>query len=199
VEPISITPTTIGEQTGLVLQPRGWEDLSVKVLAPAACSYLKGHTGDADAQRAYNSVQTRPGGKVLGVSNWVCGDHAFSLSDAWSGAGEGKVRLERRLTVSQRDGTEAGIGDGFQMHIGFGLASAPASASDDWRFFAPGILYSPGQFSGRSTVTFSDNRLAYPLILAYQLSSGRAVCASRVQTAAFDKQAMGPNRLIGVS
>jgi hypothetical protein len=179
MEPIRINFK--GETPYRVLQLQGWDDLTLEVQTD--CSYLSG-----DSERlAYSNVQEQPEGGFLGRCERPGSSH--TLSDNWLPAGEGKVRLARQLRVSATR-ILSRPADGLQLHLGFRLASS----ASDWRFFAPGMLYSPSQFTGERLATFSDHRLAYPVVMAYQRSTGRAICASRAKTATFDNGSLRPNK-----
>src|SRR5437660_9485052 len=90
MEPIRINFK--GETPYGVLQLQGWDDLTLKVQTD--CSYLSGES----ERLAYSNVQEQPGGGFLGRCELPGSSH--TLSDNWLPAGEGKVRLERRLRVS---------------------------------------------------------------------------------------------------
>jgi hypothetical protein len=183
MEPINISFKREADLFHQVLRLPDWHDLAIQVRTD--CNYLK-----RDSQPAgYSDVQADSGGAFLCKSAWAAAHHAFSIFDNWLPGGAGKIRLERRLKISAADASAVSA-EGFQLQLTLELVP-PTSG---WRFFAPGMLYSNSQLGEESRVTFSDHRLAYPVIMAYQRSTGRTVCASRAKTAAFDNSPLRPNK-----
>ncbi len=166
---------------GPELQPQGWGGLTIQV--QTTCSYLHG----SSQKLSYSTVQQKPEGGFLCRCEWACGNQAFTQLDHWFPVSVDKVCLERRLQVSaSSDATFSAPSEGFQLHLGLEVNSP----SSDWQFFAPGMLYSPRQFAGEKLVVFSDQRLAFPMIMAYQRSTGRVICVMRAKTARFDNRPM---------
>src|SRR4051812_11697824 len=153
-------------------------DASIVVPSPVDCLYI----GGGSTVASYSRVESGSEGELTGEHRWSHGGFDFALEDVWRVAGEGRVSLERHLRVEAPGGeTVSPALDGFQLHLSLGLPRG-----GDWQFFSPRMLYSPGQRAAGRLVTFNDDRLAYPMVAAYNPSTGRAVCLSRVSLPAFD-------------
>lgn len=183
MKPGGISFIAEGEAFYPVFRANGREGAGIAVPVPVECSYLDGSSD----RLAYQEVREQPSGQFLATGTWTRYGFAFQVRDLWGQASEGHIRLERRLAVSRA--AKRGVvpsGKGFQLHLAVQLASP----GERWQFFAPGMLYSPGQRSTEKLVTFSDHRLAYPLVAAYHGSKGDTVCLSRVSLATYDNRAV---------
>ncbi|MBV9392623.1 MAG: hypothetical protein JOY96_12105, partial [Verrucomicrobia bacterium] len=168
-----------------ILRPHGSDGLEIEI--QSECSYLDGNSH----QLKYRDVQEHLGRACVCRCEWVAGNHAFTQLDRWVSVDEDKVCLERRVQVSlMRDADSVSPCLGFQMHVWLQVNSP----SGDWRFFAPGMLYTPGQFTSEKLITFSDHRLAFPMIMAYQATAGHAISVNRTTTARFDNRPVRPNK-----
>ena len=143
------------------------------------CQYLDGTTDPL----VYETVQQSDGAAACDC-RWTREGFSFSLADRWCQTSANKILLERRIQVKTAE--TSGVPpkpDGFQLHLKLGLS--PAS----YRFFAPGMVYSPDQYAEHTRLSFCDHRLAYPLVAAYNATTRQAICLSRVSLAKFDRRA----------
>lgn len=181
MKPVSIEFVSEGTTFYPVLRPEGWPGCALAIPVPVDCQHLDG----ARDRLSYEHVREQPAGLFLAGRTWSRQGFTFAISDQWRELPGGRVHMERRLTVSKpQDQSSVQPGVGVQLHVAMQLASI----EDDWQFFAPAMLYSPTQDAGERLVTFSDHRLAYPLVAAYQPSTGRAISLLRADLAAFDNQ-----------
>ncbi len=159
------------------LRPWGRSEApSLLCAAPIDCRYLSG----ASHKTGYERVESLEDGHFLASVGWIDEAWRFDVEDRWE-EGPNRVRLERRVRVAGTR-TEGPTGAAFQLRLAFHVATQP----EDWQFFVPGLVYPGSQRTEVRLATFSDERLAYPMVAGYQRSSGLCVCVSRITTARYD-------------
>jgi len=134
---------------------------------------------------SYTHVERASGGALVGHHAWNQGGVPVELEDVWSSTASG-VSLRRRVTGGL---SESETREGIQLSLAVSLAHDVTH-----RFFAPGVAYSPAQWSTNGTFSYSDGRLAYPVVAAHD--GQRVVSLRRETTARVDE---GPQRVAGQS
>ncbi|HZQ10604.1 MAG TPA: hypothetical protein VFD70_28755, partial [Anaerolineae bacterium] len=105
----------------------------------------------------------------------------FKLTDEWSKLGTARIRLKRRIILSQLEGNaEMDMPNGFQFHLALQLRNAPTQG---WQFFVPAKLYGALETNAKEFNTWSDDRLPFPHVLAYQPDLQFGICIQRAQLA----------------
>jgi len=152
---------------------------SLRLAAALECHYLN----RAAERLIYDKIEQAEAG-VVGSVSWSHGGSAFTLLDTWQRTAANKVQLSRRLKVSASNARDVSrSGEGFQL--GLELQLEPGA----YRFFAPAMMYSPDQCVGHARLSYSDHRLAYPLVAAHDQSTGHMICLNRVSLPTFDARA----------
>jgi len=149
----------------------------IEISALVECSYLKGQKD----RLLYARVKSSPSDVWSGEVEWQRDGFNFNLSDDWRLSEENCARLERRVAISKLDSKQiSSAQNGLQFHIEFNLPCADPKA---WRFFVPAKLYGSVASDMPRCNTWSDDRLPFPLVLAYLGESRLGLCMSRVKLA----------------
>jgi hypothetical protein len=111
-----------------------------------------------------------------------------SVDDEWRVDGDA-VRLLRRGSMERRGVTAAE--EAVRVGLDIELPGTPAP-----RFFAPGMAYSPAQWGAGGTFSFSDHRLAYPVVARWSGNDEVVVWLARATTGKYDNP---PRRTPGLS
>jgi len=172
-----------------VIRPFGPSGPRIDIPYPVECSYL---SGDTDKLQ-YEMVQQVGSRAWSSNIKWSRHGFAFTISDQWSLVAENRIRLDRQLKVSKTKGSDISpsIPNGMQLHLAFQISFV---ALNGWRFFAPANLYDPIQTEAERLKTLSDDRLTFPLIMAYQRDSKLSVCLTRVGLPTFAEPPLRPNK-----
>src|SRR4051794_19026879 len=106
------------------------------------------------------------------------------------------VRWELDLGSAQAEGTDVWSPDGtlereivVRGPLGAGArleSSIELSDSPDGRFFVPGMVYSPEQWSAGVERSFADSRIAYPVVARWTPGDRRVISLARVDLATED-------------
>src|ERR1035437_2964795 len=98
--------------------------------------------------------------RAVGRSAWIHEGVPLELADEWQGDGAAEsLKLTRRLrAVSSEQTRSSGVQSAMKVEL-------PADSS--LRFFLPGMIYSPEQWSAENTHSYADDRLAYPIVGAF--------------------------------
>ncbi|HEY0790814.1 MAG TPA: hypothetical protein VGD78_07080 [Chthoniobacterales bacterium] len=156
---------------------------SLVLATPGAlhCQFLSGRTVHA----GYEATDATGFESVTGIRSWAHEGMSFTATDRWTSLDADGVRLDRQLSAFPLSPRAQVAVEGVQFHLGLRLHCEDV---DNWRFFAPGMLYSPDQWMADRLYSFSDHRLAYPLVGAYQAPTGRMVCLLRRTPAEHDSR-----------
>ena len=134
-------------------------------------------------RQGYDEVRDLGGDRWSATGRWAGGGVAVTLTDAWEPSAGGRMSLRRRLRaepVADPDATGTPVAVQLRLSVD---VPAPGGA---WRFCAPAMVYVADQYAGATRRTFSDHRLAFPVVLAHQAGSGTAASLSRVRLATSD-------------
>ena len=135
------------------------------------------------ARQGYDEVRDLGAGRWSATGRWVGGGVEVTVTDTWSSPREGRVELRRRLRAGVvADPVAAAAGIAVQLR----LSVEVDGPGGDWRFCAPAMVYVADQYAGTTHRTFSDHRLAFPVVLAHHADSGTAASLSRVGLATSD-------------
>ena len=179
---MSIHITLQDEHHTTIFAPRDSDMESLRLEVALECHYLNG----AAERLIYDKVEQAEAG-VIGSVSWSHEGFTFSLLDTWSRTAASKVQLSRSLKVAAQESHDVSQSrNGFQLRLELRLAPAP------YRFFAPAMMYSPDPCAGHACLSYSDHRLAYPLVAAYDQTARHIICFSRVSLPTFDDRAQRP-------
>jgi hypothetical protein len=159
----------------------GSAPVALAVPAALCCQYLSGST----IQRGYEVMDATGRDVVTGTGEWSHEGRSYSVVDRWTPIGPDRIQLDRRLSIGPvLPGAHAGT-EGVQFHLELRLEREDIGP---WRFFVPGILYSPDQWAGQRLYSFSDHRLAYPMVATYHAPTGNMLSLVRGIPAEHDSQ-----------
>lgn len=146
----------------------------IKVYNPIQVSYF---TGDSQAFN-YTSFEKRKKDCWKGSFEWTEGDYTFTLEDTW-------LVYQDRITITRQfRGQSSGMSQekqGIQLHLAMEQST---KSNEEWRFFSPATLYTEAEKVGQKNIqrVYMDDRLAYPLTLAYKPASKTYVTVKRLTT-----------------
>lgn len=171
--------------------PLGISGLWLSVQYPLDCRFL---VGDALWHR-YDRIER------LGTDTWLSSLQCcrrgliIALSDKWTSVDCGRIRLNREISVAwtQDPYHQEFSGNGLQLHLQLDVFP---TAAGNWRFFAPSAVYTLYQDPERLNflTALSEERFAYPLIMAYNDFLRIAICISRVSLPKFDEAPIRPHK-----
>lgn len=174
-----------GQSTTAAPQPPA---LALALCAPLAYEFLNGTSGSA----TYIDVQQTGADSWTANARAEAAGHSVKLQDHWTQVEPACMRLERTITVFVGIDTEQEqAAQGVKFHLSLQAESPDASA---WRFFAPAMLYEQDQWQDVRTVVLAEERLAFPLFMAYRPDLQAGICLRRAVPAAYDA---GPQRSPG--
>lgn len=172
-------------------RPEPEHDAAWRVPLPVDIRFLDGRHFRGGYDDIAESAGSYRGTVRLTHAGW-----AWAVRDTWRLAGPDHVYLERLITAERlADGREA---DGARDVSGAGavafhscLAVAVGGPAGAQRPFVPASLYENSQFPATGVASFSDARLSYPLVAAYDQGQSRVLLIMRSQPASRDE---GPRR-----
>jgi hypothetical protein len=175
-----IEPVSRGSGQNPVLR-LGSDPLVLAVPAALCCQYLSGSTVGC----GYDAMDATGRGVVTGTGEWSHDGRSYRVTDCWTSIDLECIQLDRHLSIGPTLPGAQGGTEGVQFHLELRLEREDVGP---WRFFVPGILYSPDQWAGQGLYSFSDHRLAYPMVAAYHTPTGRMLCLVRGNPATHDSQ-----------
>jgi hypothetical protein len=150
----------------------------LQVDTPVQFSFLKGEP----IQNKYSNVEQTGIDEWEADYSWDYNGFNFTVIDKWK-VSEKKIFIGRKLKAVT-SGSSSVSGDGVQFHLEL-LQST--EDDDQWRFFSPATLYtsSRDEREAISKQVFMDDRLTYPLVLAYNCTQKSCLSVRRVEVAKF--------------
>ncbi len=124
----------------------------------------------ASQARTYAETSQRDAGAIHGTLTGRSGDVEFRILDAWL-QGPDRVSFTREIKVSRSPS---------ESEEGIGARLALSLVPGNWRFFVPGACYdySPNEGDAGWAVV-SEERTAYPLVMAHDSTRGEATVLLR--------------------
>ncbi len=173
----------IGADGALVVRHNG-RNLLCRLPNSAEVELLVG--GPVDG---YYALDAATFGVIEGHMTVTRGGVTVAIEDAWRVDGD-TVHLQRSGRVT-REGANADTNEAVRISLELDLAK-----STTCRFVAPGMIYSPDQWEQGGTYSFSDHRLAYPMVARWSAVDQTVVWLARATTATYD---VAPDRQPGQS
>jgi hypothetical protein len=185
----------------LQFRPEAGPETVWRVPVPVDLRFLGGDHVRGGYQEITGSAETRHG-----IWRLVRARREWVVRDTWSVAGPHHVHLDRVLSVGSReqpvaagraaDGGTGGHGaappggDAFHLRLAIGLDGDAGTH----RPFVPANLYEQSQLPAEGVASFSDARLSYPLVAAYDQMRRSVLLVLRGRPARYDE---GPRRRRG--
>ncbi len=148
------------------LEKRGHAILVDGMPAESRLVFPSGESRSAD----YATLDARGSGLYSGTIRGRIGGLEYRVEDRWS-LGPEEVRLTREIRAGDSGGRSVdGIGVRLALPIGPGR----------WRFFVPAACYDYCPVEGpEGSALVSEERMAYPLVMAYKEETRRAILLAR--------------------
>ncbi|MGG6312113.1 hypothetical protein [Paenibacillus macerans] len=174
-----------------VIRRKGQED--VTVIDPIEVKYFRG----GGRNLRYQHCERTGPMEWTAESKWNDGGYRFTVRDRWSTEGRDSVTVARKISADREDGAIAsGIAEeketaaddvqsgGIRFRLGF---AQMLPGNELARFHAPAVLYEAARIGGadKFAKVYMDDRLTYPIVLAYFPDRRRTVSLSRVGLATF--------------
>lgn len=176
---LGVGPVGIAVEAGRIVVRRGASEW-LQSPSPVAVRYLSG----GSAAVPYDSVHRAADGSMSGSWSTVAPDGTrLMIDDRWEATCDRADRpgatIDRQVRVGTPGGATTGPAiprqDGFSVGLSLGLAGDAHAI----RRFAPGMLAAPALRAEETASAFADDRLGYPMVLAWDPASLHATVLLR--------------------
>ncbi|MCL6442590.1 MAG: AGE family epimerase/isomerase [Alicyclobacillus sp.] len=134
-------------------------------------------TGESSLIQYHDSTVSDGGASAVGSASWEFHEYSFRLTDEWHVMADNHIRLTRHVEAKCLDSKPSDHHPPTGIHLTTHLRWESAGAGN-FRFFVPSCLYTYGKDTPPSR-SFMDDRMAYPMIVAYNTSTGQSLSVSR--------------------